>query len=45
MRRALYDAGARRRTVSLTLNANLYAKAKDAGINPSKVPKRLSHEH
>ena len=32
-----FDAGARKRTVSLTLNADLYAKAKDSGINLSKV--------
>jgi post-segregation antitoxin (ccd killing protein) len=37
MRSPLYDAGARKRTVSLTLNADLYAKAKDAGINLSKI--------
>jgi post-segregation antitoxin (ccd killing protein) len=33
----VYDAGARRRTVSLTLNADLCAKAKEAGINLSRV--------
>ena len=32
-----FDAGARKRTVSLTLNADLYAKAKGSGINSSKV--------
>lgn len=37
MRNSPYDAGARKRTVSLTLNADLYAKAKGAGINLSKV--------
>lgn len=37
MRPDLYDAGARRRTVSLTLNADLCAKAKDAGINLSRI--------
>ncbi|MGH6897088.1 MAG: type II toxin-antitoxin system CcdA family antitoxin [Geminicoccaceae bacterium] len=37
MRNFLYDAGARERTVSLTLNADLHAKAKGAGINLSKV--------
>jgi antitoxin CcdA len=37
MRNPLYDAGARKRTVSVTLNADLYAKAKGAGINLSKV--------
>jgi antitoxin CcdA len=34
---SLYDADARKRTVSLTLNADLCAKAKEAGINLSKV--------
>jgi post-segregation antitoxin (ccd killing protein) len=37
MRHPPYDTGARKRTVSVTLNADLYAKAKDAGINLSKV--------
>jgi post-segregation antitoxin (ccd killing protein) len=37
MRNSPYDAGARKRTVSLTLNSDLYAKAKGAGINLSKV--------
>jgi post-segregation antitoxin (ccd killing protein) len=37
MRNPPYDTGARKRTVSLTLNADLYAKAKGAGINLSKV--------
>ena len=37
MRSSIYDAGARKRTVSLTLNSDLYAKAKGAGINLSKV--------
>jgi antitoxin CcdA len=37
MRTALYDAGARKRTVSLTLNADLYAKARAAGMNVSKI--------
>ena len=37
MRDLPYDPGARKRTVSLTLNADLYAKAKGAGINLSKV--------
>jgi post-segregation antitoxin (ccd killing protein) len=37
MRSSLYDADARRRTVSLTLNADLCAKAKAAGINLSRV--------
>jgi post-segregation antitoxin (ccd killing protein) len=37
MRNPTYDRGARKRTVSLTLNADLYAKPKGAGINLSKV--------
>lgn len=37
MRNPPYDAGARKRTVSLTLNADLYARAKASGINLSKV--------
>jgi antitoxin CcdA len=37
MRDSLYDASARKRTVSLTLNSDLYAKAKGAGIKLSKV--------
>jgi post-segregation antitoxin (ccd killing protein) len=37
MRNSVYERGARKRTVSLTLNADLYAKAKASGINLSKV--------
>ena len=37
MRTPLYDLGARKRTVSITLSADLYAKARAAGINLSKV--------
>ena len=37
MRNPAHDTGARKRTVSLTLNADLYTKAKGAGINLSKV--------
>ena len=37
MRDPLYDPKARKQTVSLTLNSDLYAKAKSAGINASKV--------
>lgn len=44
MRSSIYDAGARKRTVSLTLNSDLYAKAKGAGINLSKVAEEaLAH--
>ncbi|MGH7091768.1 MAG: type II toxin-antitoxin system CcdA family antitoxin, partial [Stellaceae bacterium] len=32
-----FDHRARKRTVSLTLNGDLYAKAKAAGINASRV--------
>ena len=34
---ALFDPGARKRTVSLTVNSDLYAKSKAAGINASRV--------
>lgn len=37
MRRPLYDTSARRRTVSVTLNSDLVAKAQARGINISKV--------
>lgn len=37
MRRALYDTSARRRTVSVTLNSDLVAKAQARGINISNV--------
>lgn len=37
MRSAPYDVTARKQTVSLTLNADLYAKAKSAGVNASQV--------
>jgi post-segregation antitoxin (ccd killing protein) len=37
MRNFPFDPRARKRTVSLTLNADLYAKAKSSGINLSKV--------
>lgn len=37
MTAVLYDAAARKRTVSLTLNADLCAKAKGAGLNLSRV--------
>ena len=37
MRNPHYDTSSRKRTVSLTLNADLYAKAKAAGINLSRV--------
>ncbi len=37
MRRPLYDTSARRRTVSVTLNSDLVAKAQARGITISKV--------
>lgn len=37
MRQLPYDPAARKRTVSLTLNGDLYAKAKAQGINASQV--------
>jgi antitoxin CcdA len=33
----LFDRGARRKTVSVTINADLLAKAKAAGINASRT--------
>jgi post-segregation antitoxin (ccd killing protein) len=37
MRAALYDMKAAKQTVSLTINSDLYAKAKNFGINASQV--------
>ncbi len=37
MRQQLFDPSARKRTVSLTLNADLYAKAKGLGLNASRI--------
>lgn len=37
MRRPPFDPTAKKRTVSLTLNGDLYAKAKAHGINASQV--------
>jgi post-segregation antitoxin (ccd killing protein) len=37
MRRLPFDPSAKKRTVSLTLNSDLYAKAKAQGINASQV--------
>lgn len=33
----LYDARARKQTISLSVNADLFAKVKEAGINASRV--------
>jgi post-segregation antitoxin (ccd killing protein) len=37
MREPLFEAKAVKQTVSITLNSDLYAKAKSIGINTSKV--------
>jgi post-segregation antitoxin (ccd killing protein) len=37
MRDPVFDAKAAKQTVSITLNSDLYAKAKSMGINTSKV--------
>ena len=37
MRRPLYDVNARRKTISITLNADLVAKASELGINISRT--------
>lgn len=37
MRHPLYEKNAAKQTVSLTLNSDLYAKAKSIGINASRV--------
>jgi post-segregation antitoxin (ccd killing protein) len=37
MRDPLFDAKSAKQTVSVTLNSDLYAKAKSVGINTSKV--------
>jgi antitoxin CcdA len=36
----LFDAAARKRTVSLTINSDLYAKTRAAGINASRVAEK-----
>ena len=37
MRDLPYDVTARKQTVSLTVNADLYAKVKSAGVNASQI--------
>ena len=37
MQDTLYDSTARKRTVSLTLNSDLYAKVRAAGMNASRI--------
>jgi post-segregation antitoxin (ccd killing protein) len=46
MRDSIYDPNAPKQTVSVTLNSDLYAKAKRSGINTSKVAEEaLAHEY
>lgn len=46
MREPLYDSKAHKQTVSITLNSDLYAKAKRMGINTSKAAEQaLAHEY
>jgi antitoxin CcdA len=46
MRNPLFDHKAPKQTVSITLNSDLYAKAKSMGINASKVAEEgLAHEY
>ena len=46
MRKPLFEPKAPKQTVSITLNSDLYAKAKSMGINASKVAEEaLAHEY
>ena len=46
MREPLFEAKAAKQTVSITLNSDLYAKAKSMGINASQVAeKALAQEY
>ena len=46
MRNPLFEPKAPKQTVSITLNSDLYAKAKSVGINTSKVAEEaLAHEY
>jgi antitoxin CcdA len=46
VRAPLFDPKAPKQTVSVTLNSDLYAKAKDLDINASKVAEEaLAHEY
>jgi post-segregation antitoxin (ccd killing protein) len=46
VRDPLYEPQAPKQTVSVTLNSDLYAKAKSMGINASKVAEEaLAHEY
>ena len=42
MRDPLFEPKAAKQTVSITLNSDLYAKAKRIGINTSRLPKKRS---
>lgn len=44
MRDPLFDPKAAKQTVSITLNSDLYAKAKNEGINASKVAEEALSE-
>ena len=46
MRDPIFEPKAPKQTVSITLNSDLYAKAKSLGINASKVAEEaLAHEY
>jgi post-segregation antitoxin (ccd killing protein) len=46
VRNPLFEPRAPKQTVSITLNSDLYAKAKSMGINTSKVAEEaLAHEY
>jgi post-segregation antitoxin (ccd killing protein) len=46
MRHPMFEPKAPKQTVSITLNSDLYAKAKSMGINTSKVAEEaLAHEY
>ena len=46
MRKPLFEPKAPKQTVSITLNSDLYAKAKSMGINTSKVAEEaLAHKY
>jgi post-segregation antitoxin (ccd killing protein) len=46
MRNPLFESKAPKQTVSITLNSDLYSKAKSMGINTSKVAEEaLAHEY
>jgi len=46
VRDPIYNPNAPKQTVSLTLNSDLYAKAKSVGINASKIAEEaIAHEY